>query len=115
MTDLLLVISGVVSAFGTGLVGWLFGRRKTRAEAVSAEIDNDIKLSNHYRDILDDLKRKYEERYQEYEQMMNRKVVLLEEEIKLKDRKIKLQQQEINELRKENRVLKTKNANSCPT
>ena len=106
MNELILTVTGLISALGTGFIGWFFGRRKTQAEAVSAEIDNDVKLSNHYKEILDDLKDRYEKRYKEFEGMMNRKFILLEEEIKLKDRKIKLQQQEIIELKRENRTLK---------
>lgn len=106
MNELILTITGLFSALGTGFIGWFFGRRKTLAEAVGTEIDNDVKLSSHYKEILDDLKMRYETRYKEFEDMMNRKVKLLEEEIQLKDRKIKLQRQEIFELRKENRTLK---------
>ncbi|WP_264520396.1 hypothetical protein [Flavobacterium sp. N1994] len=77
--------------------------------ADSVAIDNDIKLSSHYKDIIGDLKQRYEDRVSEFEQMMNRKVSMLEEEIKLQARKIKLQQQEITELKKENRQLKSAN------
>ena len=87
---------------------------QAKENAETTAIDNDIKLSSHYKEILDDLKARYENRYKEFEDSMNRKVELLEEEIKLKDRKIKLQQQEINELKKENRTLKA-NANNSIT
>lgn len=114
MSELVLTATGLISALGTGFVGWFFGRRKTMAEAVGYEIDNDVKLSSHYKEILDDLKIRYESRYKEFEDMMNRKYKLLEEEIKLKDRKIRLQKQEITELRRENKLLKA-NANTSLT
>jgi flagellar basal body-associated protein FliL len=106
MSEILTAFAGLITLSGTGYFGWFFGRRKTNAEAKSQEIDNDVKLSNHYKEILDDLKGRYENRYKEFEVMMNRKFDMLEEEIKLKDRKIKLQQQEITELKRENRLLR---------
>lgn len=92
--------------FFGGFVKWFFDKQKEKVSIKTTEIDNDVKLSNHYKDILDDLKSRYEDRYKEFEELMNRKIKLLEEENKLKDRKIKLQQQEINELKKENKALK---------
>lgn len=98
---------------GTGYFTYLFTRKKYEVDVQQGKenvettaIENDIKLSNHYKEILDDLKKRYEDRYKEFETMMNRKYSLLEEEIKLKDRKIKLQKEEITELRRENRLLK---------
>jgi tRNA A37 N6-isopentenylltransferase MiaA len=106
---------------GTGFFTFFLTKSKYKVDVLQAKenaettaIDNDIKLSSHYKEILDDLKSRYENRYKEFEDSMNRKVELLEEEIKLKDRKIKLQQQEINELKKENRTLKA-NANNSIT
>lgn len=104
---------------GTGLFTFLQTKKKYTIEVLQAKenaettaIENDIKLSGHYKEILDDLKSRYENRYKEYEDSINRKVKLLEEENRLKDRKIKLQQQEINELKKENKILKDNAKNS---
>lgn len=98
---------------GTGLFTFLFTKRKYQVDVLQAQenaettaIENDIKLSGHYKEILDDLKIRYETRYKEFEDLMKRKIDMLEEELVLKDRKIKLQQQEINELKKENRTLR---------
>lgn len=109
---------------GTGFFTYLFAKSKYQVDVLQAKenaettaIDNDVKLSGHYKVLLDDLKNRYDakfddlkqhydEKYQEYETMLQRKVSLLEEEIKLKDRKIKLQQIEIVELKRENRTLK---------
>jgi hypothetical protein len=120
MNELLIALAGVLASGGTGYLAFLFGKSKYKQEveklkveviqaknaADTTAIDNDVKLSNHYKEILDDLKARYESRYHEFEDLMNRKVAMLEEELKLKDRKIKLQQQEITELKKENRLLK---------
>ncbi|MDX6187994.1 hypothetical protein SGQ83_01415 [Flavobacterium sp. Fl-318] len=98
---------------GTGFFTFLFTKGKYKVDVLQAKenaettaIDNDVKLSSHYKEILDDLKQRYESRFNEYDAMMQRKVNLLEEENKLKDRKIKLQQIEIAELKRENRQLK---------
>ena len=106
---------------GTGVFTFLFTKGKYKVDVLQAKenaettaIDNDVKLSSHYKQILDDLKARYETRYKEYDEMMQRKISLLEEELKLKDRKIKLQQQEITELKRENRQLKA-NAKASTT
>jgi hypothetical protein len=106
---------------GTGFFTFLFTKSKYQVDVLQAKenaettaIDNDVKLSSHYKAILDDLKARYETRYKEYDEMMQRKISLLEEELKLKDRKIKLQQQEITELKRENRQLKA-NAKASTT
>jgi hypothetical protein len=106
---------------GTGFFTFLFTKGKYKVDVLQAKenaettaIDNDVKLSSHYKEILDDLKQRYETRYKEYDAMMQRKIDLLEEENKLKDRKIKLQQIEIAELKRENRQLKA-NAKASTT
>ncbi len=128
MNELIIAIVGVISTGATGYLSFQFARSKYKQEvekikvevlqaresADTIAIDNDIKLSGHYKEILDDLKSRYEIRYKEFEDLMNRKVLLLEEELKIKDRKIKLQQQEIIELKKENRILKA-NAKNATT
>jgi ABC-type Fe3+/spermidine/putrescine transport system ATPase subunit len=120
MDTVTLFITSLLTAIGgTGYFTFVFAKSKYKVEVLQAKenaettaIDNDIKLSGHYKEILDDLKGRYEKRYQEFEEMMNRKFVLLEEELKLKDRKIKLQLQEITELKRENRNLKAHANNS---
>lgn len=106
---------------GTGFFTFWFTKGKYKVDVLQAKenaettaIDNDVKLSSHYKEILDDLKQRYETRYKEYDSMMQRKIDLLEEENKLKDRKIKLQQIEIAELKRENRTLKA-NAKASTT
>ncbi len=127
MINILLAIGTLITAIGgTGYFTLLFAKskytqevEKLKTEIVQAKestatiaIENDIKLSGHYKEILDDLKNRYETRYKEFEASMMRKVDLLEEEIKLMARKVKLQQQEIIELKKENRILKSNAKNN---
>lgn len=127
MNELTIALAGLITTAGTAYLSFLFARSKYKQEveklkvevlqaqkqAETTAIDNDIKLSGHYKDILDDLKDRYENRYQEFEKTMqhlvllkDKQIAMLEQELKLKDRKIKLQQQEINELKRENKQLK---------
>lgn len=120
MDDILIALAGLITTGGAGYLTFIFTKSKYKQEveklkvevlqaknsADTTAIENDIKLSNHYKEILDDLKNRYHIQYKEFEDMMLRKVSMLEEELKLKDRKIKLQQQEIIELKRENRLLK---------
>lgn len=120
MDQIILWIGSILTAItGTGYFTFLFAKSKYKVEVLQAKenaettaIDNDIKLSGHLREMLDDLKIRYDQRLKEFEDSMLRKVSLLEEEIKIKDRKIKLQQQEIIELKKENRILRSNASNS---
>ncbi|AMA48996.1 hypothetical protein AWN65_05715 [Flavobacterium covae] len=98
---------------GTGIFTFLFTRSKYKVDVLQAKenaestsIDNDIKRSNQYKNMLDDLEVRYEKKYQEFENIMHRKVQILEEEIKMRDRKIKLLEREIAELKQENKQLK---------
>lgn len=122
MDTIIAFVASILTAVGgTGYFTFLFAKSKYKVEVLQAKenaestaIENDIKLSGHYKEILDDLKARYESRYKEFEAAMNRKIVLLEEEIKMRDRKIKILQAEIIELKKENRLLKS-NANKSTT
>lgn len=127
--DILLNNIGAIIAT---LVTWLITHSRYRAEVKQLErngtttaIENDIKLSSHYQELLDDLKSRYEGRYKEYEELMQRKVQQLELEVKskekqiktlqqenkLKDRKIKLLEQEIEVLKIENNALRGNGSN----
>ncbi|MFK7033199.1 hypothetical protein V3468_02865 [Flavobacterium oreochromis] len=114
-------ITSIVGAIGsTGIVTFFLTKSKYNVDVLQAKenvettaIDNDVKLSNHYKDILDDLQKRYENKYYEFEQMMGRKVQILEEEIKMRDRKIKLLEREIVELKRENKNLKNAKSNQA--
>ena len=119
MNEIAIFITTILTAIGgTGYFTFLFAKSKYKVEVLQATenaettaIDNDIKLSGHYKEILDDLKTRYETRFNEYDSLMQKKISLLEEENKLQCRKIKLQQQEIIELKRENRQLKLNASN----
>ncbi|HUH35149.1 MAG TPA: hypothetical protein VL022_04885 [Moheibacter sp.] len=90
--------------FGAGGVFlWFLEKRKFVAEVdrikadvaiqlesvQSNKIDNDIKLSSHYKEILDDLKQRYDTRFFEYDQMMGDKIKILKDEITLLRRQVR--------------------------
>ncbi len=125
MNEIIITVVGVISTGIMSYLTFLFARSKYKQEveklkvevlqarvaADSLAIDNDIKLANNYKSILDDLKLRYDSQFKEYELAMARKVKLLEEENKLKDRKIKLQRDEIITLNREIKILRD-NANN---
>lgn len=100
-----LIITVIGYVFGAGgLLFWFLERKKFNAEVEKAlegvkadRIDNDVKLSHHYKEILDDLKNRYESRFSEYEVMMNDKIKILKDEIMLLKRQIKGLKAEIKE------------------
>jgi peptidoglycan hydrolase CwlO-like protein len=53
------LVSAVVSVF-TGLIGFATGRKKSLAEADSTTIDNVEKALAIYKDIIDDMKARYD-------------------------------------------------------
>lgn len=97
-------ISVVIAGFG----GWFFGRKKQNAELKSAEIDNEIKLSDYYKILLDDLGSRYEEKYKDIAALYDSREKLLRDEITMLKNKIRILRQEnislknrISELEKE--------------
>lgn len=101
--NLIITIIGYVFGAG-GLLFWFLERKKFNAEVEKAlesvqadRIDNDVKLSYHYKEILDDLKVRYESRFAEYELMMNDKIKILKDEIMILKRQIRTLKTEIKE------------------
>src|SRR5690554_2937210 len=111
LNEMYLAIIGVLSAAATGFTGWFFGRKKTQAEVENAQIDNDIKLSGHYRVMLDDLEKRYIDQFNKFKNTTEKQMKLYEEQIKFLEKKIRILQQENKELRSELKRLKTENAN----
>lgn len=61
----------LMSSVATGFGVWLFSRRKQNADATTTEIDNGSKIVQEYRLALDDLPKRYEEKYQHVQEMSN--------------------------------------------
>lgn len=62
-------ISEGFTAILGGFVAWFFTRRKTSVEVDTTEIDNGDKVIKRYKDALDDLEVRYENKYLHLEQM----------------------------------------------
>jgi uncharacterized protein YdiU (UPF0061 family) len=77
-----------------GFFGWFFARRKQDAEATGSEIENGSKVVELYKNALDDLSHRYEQKYQDIES----RSLNIE---KLFESKEKLLQQELELLRKQ--------------
>ena len=97
-----------ISTLGTGLIGFIFGRKKQNAETEAIEVSNDTieianadKLIKTYRDSLDDLTTRYEAKFKEIIGLYEQKVKLLNDEITLHKRIIE-------QLKEENRILRQK-------
>lgn len=55
MQELISLIPSLLTGLFTSAITWFFARRKSNAEAKSAEIDNEIKASDFYKGLLNDL------------------------------------------------------------
>ena len=102
-------LGAFMGAILTGLAGFLFGKRKLRAEVEGMnadnegkEIENADKLVKLYKETLDDLGARYEMKFQEFSDLSDKKVLMLQQQIDFQKR--------INdELRAENILLKAEN------
>lgn len=56
-------VSAVLAGFGS----WFFTRRKQNADVTTTEIDNGSKVVELYKSTLDDLTKRYEEKYKDVE------------------------------------------------
>lgn len=110
------LMAAVYGAIGTGLgtgVTWIFNKKshqaKAKAEietAESLEIDNEIKLADYYKKLLDDLGNRYEDKYKSLADTYGRKEKVLEDEIKLLSNRNQSLQKENSALKKMNKELK---------
>lgn len=98
-----------------GLIFWFLERKKFNAEVseklegVNAhKIENDVKLSNHYRELLDDLKKRYEEELQAFIRLTNTKEKALKEEIAILKRRLLIMKTENMELKKRIKELESR-------
>lgn len=57
------------SALIAGFFGWFFTKRKQNADATSTEIENGSKVVQLYKDALDDLPLRFEDKYKHLEEM----------------------------------------------
>jgi hypothetical protein len=108
-------IEAFIGAVLTGLAGFLFGKRKLRAEVAGMnadnegkEIENAEKLVKLYKETLDDLGSRYEAKFKGFSDLSDKKVALLQEQIDFQKRINEQLKAENNLLKAENTMLKTK-------
>ena len=101
------IIGGFTTTMLAGFSGWFFTKRKYAAEALSIEvdvktkeIDNDIKVSDYYKGLLDDLGGRYESKFTDIVAVYEKKTSILQDEITLLKRKNIILTQENAALRK---------------
>lgn len=98
----------LTTIFGGGsFYGWLFERKKrkaetriTEAESKSKDLDNQDKENNIYKAMLDDLSFRYEKRYNELDSLYESKCKQLEDQIRYQKQVINNLKKEITELNK---------------
>ncbi|RWW91868.1 hypothetical protein [Flavobacterium cerinum] len=103
INELYVAIGGGIGTVLGGFSGWFFRRRyenasaeEKEADAKGKEIDNEIKLSDYYKIMLDDLGTRYDKKFSDI--------------ISVYEQKANLQQDEINLLKSKNRMLGQENA-----
>ena len=102
-----IIIAVITTVFGTGgLLGYFFERRKRMADAESKEINNGQQVVNLYKETLDDLSIRYENKFNEITELYERKIQVLEDEIKAHKRLVSTLKKETTDLRRQIRELK---------
>ena len=106
LTDNLMSLLGFLFGSG-GILLWFLEKKKynetiagMRAENENKEIENDSKIITIYKESLDDLGKRYEDKFKDLVETYERKVKLMKEENELQERIITGLKREINDLRK---------------
>jgi hypothetical protein len=88
----------IVTAFVGGLFGWFFTRRKYKVEVDSTEIGNGGAIIKQYKEALDDLPLRYEEKFKALNELFDQKDLILKEEISFLKKERDLWKRKYNEL-----------------
>jgi hypothetical protein len=91
-------ISLILPAFVGGLFGWFFTRRKYKVEVDGQEIGNSGAVVKLYKEALDDLPNRYEEKFENLNQLFIQKETILKEEISFLKKERDLWKRKYNEL-----------------
>ncbi len=102
MIDLGFKIIETISVAGIGgFFGWFFTRRNSNAQATGTEIENGSKVVEMYKEALDDLPPRYEEKFKSLNELFNQKETILKEEIAFLKKERDLWKKKYTELLKE--------------
>lgn len=100
-TELLMILFTALGAFLGKLIDWLFNKRKHRAEASREELSNSAKIHEIYAGLMDDLSKRYEDKYTQITRLYEDKIKLLQDEIGILKRNIRVLKEENAALRKQ--------------
>lgn len=95
-----MVLFTALGAFLGKTIDWVFNKRKFRAEATGTELNNSAKIHEIYAGLMDDLGKRYEDKYQQITRLYEDKIKLLNDEIGILNRNIKVLKSENQELRR---------------
>ncbi|RWX03356.1 hypothetical protein [Flavobacterium cerinum] len=105
--EALMALIGSAGIIISSITGFKIGKRKSTAEALdieanakSKEIDNEVKLANYYKSLLDDLGDRYEKKFKDVVSLYEAKERIMQDEINLLKSKNKMLTQENTALRK---------------
>ena len=97
------ILSLIVSSGVGGYFGWFFTRRKYEAEATTNEINNGSELVKMYKEALDDLPKRFEDKYKhladmaaEVEKLFQKKEQTLMQEIEYHKQQAEYQKKQAN-------------------
>jgi hypothetical protein len=88
----------ILPAFVGGLFGWFFTRRKYKVEVDTKEIGNGGAVVKLYKEALDDLPVRYEEKFTALNALFVQKEIILKEEISFLKKERDLWKRKYNEL-----------------
>ncbi|WP_269222001.1 hypothetical protein [Flavobacterium sp. IMCC34518] len=88
----------VFTAFVGGFFGWFFTRRKYNVEVDTKEIGNGSAVVKLYKEALDDLPIRYEEKFNSLDRLFTQKETILKEEISFLKKERDLWKRKYNEL-----------------
>lgn len=100
MNELYLVIAAAIGGFLTKGGEWIFNRHTVEEDVKAKEIDNEVKLADYYKTMLDDLGDRYEKKYSDIVSLYESKEKVLRDEIILLKSKVGMLKKENAELRK---------------
>jgi molecular chaperone GrpE (heat shock protein) len=101
MNFLQLYVGEIMTALIAGLVGWFFTRKKQKVDVTTTEIDNAAKMMQMYKDALDDLGDRYENKYNSVAKLYEDKETVLKMEVEYLKKELNLWKKKYNDLLRE--------------
>ena len=97
-------LSEAIALFLGGFINFIFNRRKDKVSVATNEIDNGTSVVKLYKDALDDLPVRYQQKFEELNALFAQKEKILHEEIGFLKKERDLWKKKYNDLLKEHRL-----------